>query len=110
MADKDGRIVVSGLTKVFGTVKAVDELSFTVEPGSITGFLGPNGAGKTTTLRMLLGLVRSDAGTATIGGRSYIDLPAPNGAVGAVLEATAFHPGRTGRTHLRIYFRPDRWD
>ncbi|MCW6006577.1 ABC transporter ATP-binding protein [Micromonospora sp. CPCC 205371] len=103
MTDQDGRIVVSGLAKTFGTVKAVDGLTFTVEPGSITGFLGPNGAGKTTTLRMLLGLVRPDAGTATIGGRAYTDLPAPSDRVGAVLEATAFHPARTGRAHLRIY-------
>jgi ABC-2 type transport system ATP-binding protein len=103
MTDHDGRIVVSGLTKTFGTVTAVDGLTFTVEPGSITGFLGPNGAGKTTTLRMLLGLVRPDAGTATIGGHAYIDLPAPSSAVGAVLEATAFHPARSGRGHLRIY-------
>lgn len=103
MTDQDGRIVVSGLTKTFGTVEAVDGLSFTVEPGSITGFLGPNGAGKTTTLRVLLGLVRPDAGTATIGGHAYTDLPAPSDRVGAVLEATAFHPARTGRAHLRIF-------
>jgi ABC-2 type transport system ATP-binding protein len=103
MGDDDGRIVASGLSKTFDAVKAVDGLSFTVEPGTITGFLGPNGAGKTTTLRMLLGLVRPDAGTATIGGRSYLDQPAPSSEVGAVLEATAFHPARSGRSHLRIY-------
>jgi ABC-2 type transport system ATP-binding protein len=103
MTDDDGRIVASGLTKTFGTVTAVDGLTFTVEPGTITGFLGPNGAGKTTTLRMLLGLVRPDAGTATIGGHTYLDLPAPASEVGAVLEATAFHPARSGRGHLRIY-------
>jgi ABC-2 type transport system ATP-binding protein len=104
MTDHDGgRIVVSGLTKTFGSVRAVDGLTFTVQPGTITGFLGPNGAGKTTTLRMLLGLVRPDAGTATIGGHAYIGLPAPSSDVGAVLEATAFHPGRSGRGHLRIY-------
>jgi ABC-2 type transport system ATP-binding protein len=103
MTGQNSRIVVSGLTKTFGAVRAVDGLTFTVEPGSITGFLGPNGAGKTTTLRMLLGLVRPDAGTATISGRAYSELPAPNSAVGAVLEATAFHPARTGRAHLRIY-------
>jgi len=103
MTDDEGRILVSGLTKSFGRVKAVDGLTFTVEQGSITGFLGPNGAGKTTTLRMLLGLVRPDAGAATIGGRRYADLRAPNSTVGAVLEAAAFHPGRTGRAHLRIY-------
>jgi len=98
-----GRIDVTGLTKSFGTVRAVDELSFTVEPGSVTGFLGPNGAGKTTTLRMLLGLITPDAGTATIGGRSYAALPAPTSQVGAVLEATGFHPARSGRAHLRVY-------
>jgi ABC-2 type transport system ATP-binding protein len=98
-----GRIVVSGLGKRFGAVKAVDELSFTVEPGSITGFLGPNGAGKTTTLRMLLGLVTPDAGTATISGRTYAGLPVPASEVGAALEATGFHPGRSGRSHLCIY-------
>jgi len=98
-----GRIVAAGLTKTFGAVKAVDDLSFTVEPGSVTGFLGPNGAGKTTTLRMLLGLVTPDAGTATIGGSSYAALPAPNDEVGAVLETSSFHPARSGRNHLRVY-------
>jgi ABC-2 type transport system ATP-binding protein len=97
------RIEVTGLTKRFGAVKAVDDLSFTVEPGSVTGFLGPNGAGKTTTLRMLLGLVTPDAGMATIGGRSYAELPAPASRVGAVLDATGFHPARSGRDHLRVY-------
>jgi ABC-2 type transport system ATP-binding protein len=94
--------VVSNLTKQFGTVRAVDNLSFTVEPGTITGFLGPNGAGKTTTLRMLLGLVSPTAGQATIGGQRYVDLPDPLGAVGAALEASSFHKARTGRNHLRI--------
>jgi ABC-2 type transport system ATP-binding protein len=103
MSDNDGRIVASGLTKTFGAVTAVDGLTFTVEPGTIAGFLGPNGAGKTTTLRMLLGLVRPDAGTVTIGGHAYLDLPVPSSEVGAVLEATAFHPARSGRSHLRIY-------
>jgi ABC-2 type transport system ATP-binding protein len=103
MHDDAGRIVAAGLTKSFGAVKAVDDLSFTVEPGSITGFLGPNGAGKTTTLRMLLCLVTPDAGTATIGGRSYAALPAPNAEVGAVLDASGFHPARSGRNHLRVY-------
>ncbi len=96
------QITVSGLTKRFGSLTAVDQLDFTVEPGRITGFLGPNGAGKTTTLRMLLGLVRPTAGTATIGGVAYHDLPDPLGTVGAALEATNFHPGRTGRDHLRV--------
>jgi ABC-2 type transport system ATP-binding protein len=96
-------VEVSGLTKTFGTVRAVDDLSFTVEPGSVTGFLGPNGAGKSTTLRMLLGLVTPDAGSATIGGRAYATFSAPNDEVGVVLDATGFHPGRSGREHLRVY-------
>jgi ABC-2 type transport system ATP-binding protein len=95
-------IQAHGLTKKFGSVRAVDDLSFSVERGSVTGFLGPNGAGKTTTLRMLLGLVAPDAGTATIDGRAYTDLPEPLHRVGAVLEASSFHPGRTARNHLRI--------
>jgi ABC-2 type transport system ATP-binding protein len=95
-------IEVCGLTKRFGPVLAVDRLSFTVEPGTVTGFLGSNGAGKTTTLRMLLGLVRPDAGTATINGKAYADLAEPLHQVGAVLEASSFHPGRTARNHLRI--------
>src|SRR5881296_404742 len=98
-----GRIGVSELVKTFGEVKAVDQLSFTVEPGSITGFLGPNGAGKTTTLRMLLGLVKPDAGRATIGGQPYTELTAPNSDVGAALEASGFHPARSGRNHLRVF-------
>jgi len=105
-------ISVRGLTKRFGAVTAVRDLTFDVGPGAVTGFLGPNGAGKTTTLRMLLGLVRPTAGTATIGGRRYADLAHPRRVVGAVLEATGFHPGRTGRDHLRILARrtgvPDR--
>lgn len=96
-------IVVDHLTKQFGSVKAVDDLSFTVRPGAVTGFLGPNGAGKTTTLRMLLGLVRPTAGSALIGGRRYTDLEKPGATVGAALEASSFHPGRTGLDHLRVY-------
>jgi ABC-2 type transport system ATP-binding protein len=95
-------IQAHGLTKKFGSVRAVDDLGFSVERGSVTGFLGPNGAGKTTTLRMLLGLVSPDAGTATIDGRAYADLPEPLHQVGAVLEASSFHPGRTARNHLRV--------
>jgi len=98
----DGQIVVSGLTKQYKRVRAVDNLSFTVEPGRVTGFLGPNGAGKTTTLRMLLNLVTPTAGTATIGGRRYADLEAPLRHVGAVLEASSAHKGRTGRNTLRV--------
>ena len=97
-----GQIVVSGLTKVYPKVRAVDELSFTVEPGRVTGFLGPNGSGKTTTLRMVLNLVTPTRGAATIGGTRYADLPAPLGTVGAVLEASSAHKGRTGRNHLRV--------
>jgi len=99
----DGRIVVDGLTKVFrGNIRAVDQLSFSVEPGSVTGFLGPNGAGKTTTLRMVLGLVHPTSGTATIGGQPYRHVNNPLSAVGAALEASGFHPARTARNHLRI--------
>lgn len=98
------RVDVSGLTKSFGQVRAVTDLSFTVQPGSVTGFLGPNGAGKTTTLRMLLGLLNPDSGTATFNGTPYRELAAPVRTVGAVLE-TAFHPARSGRNHLRVYCR-----
>jgi ABC-2 type transport system ATP-binding protein len=99
----DGRIVVDRLTKVFGTQRAVDDLSFTVEPGSVTGFLGPNGAGKTTTLRMLLGLVAPTSGAATINGVAYHSLAKPLQTVGAALEASSFHPAHTGIQHLKIY-------
>jgi len=96
------RVEIIGLTKRFGSFIAVDDLSFTVRPGRITGFLGPNGAGKTTTLRMLLGLIHPTSGTATIGGADYRTLPHPLQVVGAALEATNFHPGRSGRDHLRV--------
>lgn len=89
-----------GLTKTYGPVRAVDGLDVDVLPGRVTGLLGPNGSGKTTTLRMLLGLAKPDAGTATIGGRRYTDIPRPGRVVGASLEAS-FHPGRSGRAHLR---------
>jgi len=95
-------IAVQGLGKRFGQVVAVDDLSFGVDQGKVTGFLGPNGAGKTTTLRMLLGLVTPTAGTATIGDRAYRELAEPIREVGAVLEATGFYPGRTARDHLRV--------
>jgi ABC-2 type transport system ATP-binding protein len=98
----DGQIVISHLTKLYPKVRAVDDLSFEVQPGRVTGFLGPNGAGKTTTLRMLLNLVKPTAGTATIGGRRYADLQQPIQRVGAVLEASSAHRGRTGRNHLRM--------
>jgi len=103
MSEEPGRIVVSGLTKKFGNVVAVQDLSFTAEPGHVTGFLGPNGAGKSTTLRMLAGLVTPDAGVATVGGRPYAESPAPGRLAGVVLEPDGFHPGRRGRDHLRVY-------
>lgn len=93
----------SGVTKRFGAVTAVSELTARVEPGQVTGFLGPNGAGKTTTLRILLGLVRATHGTATIGGLPYAKLDRPLQSVGAVLEASSFHPGRTAANHLLVY-------
>jgi ABC-2 type transport system ATP-binding protein len=95
-------IAVLGLTKQFGTVRAVDGLTFQVPAGQITGFLGPNGAGKTTTLRIILGLARPTSGRALIGGTPYHQLRQPRREVGAVLETTGFHPGRRGRDHLRI--------
>ncbi|MFD1825254.1 MULTISPECIES: ABC transporter ATP-binding protein [Mumia] len=96
-------ISVESLTKTFGTVQAVDDLSFEVRPGVVTGFLGPNGAGKTTTLRMLLGLVSPTSGRATIGGKEYGEIPQPGRVVGAALEAASFHPGRTAFDHLRVF-------
>jgi ABC-2 type transport system ATP-binding protein len=90
------------LTKRFGDVVAVDGLSFALEQGTITGFLGPNGAGKTTTLLMLLGLVAPTSGTAAVFGRSYAELAEPSLRIGAALEAADFHPGRSGRDHLRM--------
>ena len=98
-------IEISGLTKTFGRTRAVDDLTFSVAAGRVTGFLGPNGAGKTTTLRCLLGLVTPTAGTATVDGRPYAELEHPLTTVGAALEATGFHPGRTGRDHLRVLCR-----
>jgi ABC-2 type transport system ATP-binding protein len=95
-------IEIERLSKRFGDVAAVDDLSFTVREGAVTGFLGPNGAGKSTTLRMLLGLVTPTGGTATIGGKRYADLDVPFRHVGAILEADAFHPGRRARDHLRV--------
>jgi len=98
--DGNDIITVDRLTKSFGSVTAVDDLSFTLKHGTITGFLGPNGAGKTTTLRMLLGLTRPTRGTALLFGRHYVEIANPATRVGAVLEATDFHPGRSGREHL----------
>src|ERR1700757_3138277 len=93
-------IEARGLVKRYGSTPAVDNLSFDVMPGTVTGFLGPNGAGKSTTMRMMLGLDRPDAGTVRISGKSYHDLRSPLREVGALLEAKAFHPGRTARAHL----------
>ena len=93
-------IEARGLVKCYGTTTAVDNLSFDVRPGTVTGFLGPNGAGKSTTMRMMLGLDRPDAGTARVNGQSYHELRWPLREVGALLEAKAFHPGRSARAHL----------
>ncbi|TDD53233.1 ATP-binding cassette domain-containing protein [Nonomuraea terrae] len=98
-------IEVRGLTKAFGPITAVTDLSFEVEAGSVTGFLGPNGAGKSTTMRMMLGLVAPASGTATFGGDRYADLPHPSATVGAVLDSAGFHPAHTARDHLRVYAR-----
>jgi len=94
-------ITARGLTKRYGTRTAVDDVSFTVAPGRVTGFLGPNGAGKSTTMRMILGLDRPTSGSVTVNGRRYADSPAPLREVGALLEARALHPGRSARDHLR---------
>jgi ABC-2 type transport system ATP-binding protein len=109
MSRKDGNgaapaaaISVRGVTKRFGDVVAVNDLSFDVHPGLVTGFLGPNGAGKSTTLRAILGLVAPTAGTATVLGKPYEDLDEPARAVGAVLETQSFNPLRSGRNHLRV--------
>lgn len=94
-------IEVTNLTKTYGATTAVDDLSFSVRPGIVTGFLGPNGAGKSTTMRMVLGLDAPTAGTATVNGRPLVDHPAPLSELGALLEARAVHPKRTARNHLR---------
>ena len=96
-------LTVDQLSKRFGTILAVDDLSFTVRPGRVTGFLGPNGAGKTTTLRVLLGLAAASGGRALVGDRPYADLVRPGRTVGALLDASGFHPGRTGLAHLEVY-------
>jgi ABC-2 type transport system ATP-binding protein len=95
-------VEVCGLTKQFGQVTAVREMSFTAPAGKVTAFLGPNGSGKTTTLRTALGLIRPTAGEALIGGVPYRRLPSPRHTVGALLEATGCHPGRRARNHLRV--------
>jgi ABC-2 type transport system ATP-binding protein len=95
-------IEVERLTKRFGKTVAVDDLSFKVAPARVTGFLGPNGAGKTTTLKVILGLARPTSGRATLAGHLYRDLDVPARRVGAVLETSNYHPGRSGRNHLRV--------
>ena len=102
MVQEGHRIDVVGLTKRFGEVLALDNLTFSVRPGVVTGFLGPNGAGKTTTLRCLLGLVTPTAGSVTLVGRAYRDVENPLRTVGAALEAASFHPGRSARAHLQV--------
>jgi ABC-2 type transport system ATP-binding protein len=98
---RDAVISVHSLTKRYGGLVAVDELTFSLEAGTVTGFLGPNGAGKTTTLRLLLGLAESTSGEALVFGRRYRELDEPARKVGAVLESNDLHPGRSGRDHLR---------
>lgn len=98
--DDESMIEVANLTKHYGTTTAVDDLSFVVRPGIVTGFLGPNGAGKSTTMRMILGLDRPSSGTATVNGRGLVEHPAPLTEIGALLEAKAVHPKRTARNHL----------
>ena len=95
-------IEVQGLTKRYGSTVAVQDLSFTVTAGRVTGFLGPNGAGKSTTMRVILGLVRPSAGTTTVLGRPYRELDRPEKRVGALLETFDAHPGRSGRNHLKV--------
>jgi len=95
-------LVIDRVTKSYRGTTVVDDLSFAARPGRVTGFLGPNGAGKSTTMKVLLGLASATQGRATIGGKSYAELSDPTGIVGASVEADAFHPGRSGRNHLRI--------
>jgi ABC-2 type transport system ATP-binding protein len=95
-------VEIRAMSKRFGAVQAVSDMSFEVNAGRVTGFLGPNGAGKSTTLRCLLGLIHPNRGTGTFGGKRYEELEHPSGHVGAVLENASFHPGRSGRNHLRV--------
>jgi ABC-2 type transport system ATP-binding protein len=95
-------ITVKSLTKTYGAFTAVDDVSFTAQPGRVTGFLGPNGAGKSTTLRIIVGLTRASSGTATVCGARYVDLPNPGLVVGVLLDASAQHAGRTGREILTV--------
>jgi ABC-2 type transport system ATP-binding protein len=95
-------IVIEGLTKQYGQIRAVDDVTFTAAPGRVTGFLGPNGAGKSTTMRIMVGLTRATAGSVTIAGRRFTDLPNPGLDVGVLLDASAQHAGRTGREILTL--------
>jgi ABC-2 type transport system ATP-binding protein len=95
-------ITIDHLTKRYGDHTVLDDLTFTVEPGRVTGFLGPNGAGKSTAMKILLDLASADEGSTSIGGRRYRDLPQPSSTVGVIIEANAFHPGRSGRNHLLV--------
>lgn len=95
-------IAIESLTRKYGALNAIDNVSFTAEPGRVTGFLGPNGAGKSTTMRVLVGLTKATKGRTTILGRSYADLPNPGREVGVLLDASAQHAGRTGREILTI--------
>ena len=99
---EDAVVNVTGLTKRYGAIAAIENLSFSLKGGTVTGFLGPNGAGKTTTLRLLLGLAEPTSGAALVFGRRYAQLDEPSRLVGAVLESGDFHPGRSGRDHLRV--------
>jgi ABC-2 type transport system ATP-binding protein len=99
---EDPMITVSGLTKKYAERTVVDDVSFTLEPGTVTGFLGPNGAGKTTTMRMITGLVPASGGSALVDGKPYASLTNPGAVMGTLLDAGAVHPGRTGRMHLRL--------
>ncbi len=102
MSAIDAAVSISSLTKRYRGLAAVDDLTFSLAPGSVTGFLGPNGAGKSTTLRLLLGLAEPTEGEACVFGRRYRELDEPAQRVGAVLESSDFHPGRSGRDHLRV--------
>src|SRR5690349_265679 len=101
-------IAVEALTKRYRTITAIDDLTFRLAPGRVTGFLGPNGAGKSTTIRVLLGLAQPTSGRATINGYPYAELRDPLRHVGAVIDPNVFHPGHSGRTALRIAARPGR--
>ena len=106
-AEEDPSLVLhfDHVTKAYGKNTVVDDLTCTVRPGRVTGFLGPNGSGKSTTMKILLGLATANGGSATIGGRHYRDIDAPARRVGAALESNSFHPGRSGRNHLRVLAR-----